>query len=357
MPVHFSKAMLDQVRENHVRFFEGRLDRPLISIVVHGAYPGRDTAAPFLSQANCHDFSYTPEQIVDTLDAVLSTREYLGDGYPRVNMDAFGPGVLAAFCGARLDNSTGQVWFFPDGKKEIRDIRVRYDPENRWAVRIKDIYRAGSERWDGNVVMTLPDLGGVLDVAAVLRGTENLLTDLYDEPGEVLRLCREIRTAWREAYEDFAKVMPRTGFTDWAGLLSDEPAYILQSDFSYMIGEDMFRRFVLPDVKSDTEWLAHSIYHLDGIGALKHLDSLLSLDRLEAVQWVFGAGQPGPMHWLDVYRKIREAGKGMMILGSPAEMCEVAGTLGAGGMYYHADLSVNDTASAEALLRLRNAKL
>ncbi|MBP5293681.1 MAG: hypothetical protein J6023_06095 [Clostridia bacterium] len=353
MGIHFTKAQLDQVRENHVRFFEGTLKRPLVSIVMHGAYQrDRETAAPFLCQATCHDFSYTPEQIVDTLDAVLSTQKYLGDGYPRVNMDAFGPGVLAACCGAKLDNSSGQVWFFPPDRKDIKDIRVRYDPENIWVKRIREIYRAGSEKWDGNVVMSMPDLGGVLDVAAVFRGTENLLTDLYDEPDEVLRLCWEIRTAWREAYMDFSKVMPQTGFTDWAGLLSDKPSYILQSDFSFMIGEDMFRRFVLPDVRSDTEWLSHSIYHLDGIGALQHLDSLLSLPRLEAVQWVYGAGQPGLGHWLDVYRRIRDAGKGMMILGSPGEMCEIAGILGAEDMYYHVDLSAGDTATAEALLKL-----
>ena len=92
----------------------------------------------------------------------------MGDGFPYVNFDCFGPGVVAAFCGARLDNSSGQVWFFPQKKQEIGDIHVKYDPENIWVKRIKDIYRAGLDRWNGSVIMGMPDLGGVLDVAASL---------------------------------------------------------------------------------------------------------------------------------------------------------------------------------------------
>ena len=57
------------------------------------------------------------------------------------------------------------------------------------------------------------------------------------------------------------------------------------------------------------ERLTNVIYHLDGIGELCHLDSVLSLPELNAVQWVYGEGKPGPMHWLDVYKKIRAAGK------------------------------------------------
>lgn len=354
MPIRFTKQQLDEVRENHTLWYEGRLGRPLVQVILHGAYPpDRTPAAPFLSQANCQDLSLSPEQIVDAMDAVLSTRAYLGDGYPRINMDAFGPGVLAAFLGARPDNSSGRVWFFPAKPMEIRDIHVRYDPDNVWARRIRDIYMAGRERWDGNVVMTLPDLGGILDVAAVLRGTENLLMDLYDEPDEVRRLCLEIRQAWREAYADFASAMPRTGFSDWAGLLCDSPAYILQSDFSYMIGPDMYGTFVLPDVESDVEWLSHSMYHLDGIGALGHLDALLGIPGLDAVQWVPGDGQPGPLHWMDVYRRIRGSGKGAMVLGTPEDLFGVAREVGAQGLYYCAELSASDRAGAEALLSFR----
>ena len=279
--------------------------------------------------------------------------EYLGDAYPQFNMDAFGPGVLAAFCGARLDNSSGRVWFFPPAEKPISEVHAVYDPDSIWVRRIRDIYRAAIERWNGAVIMGMPDLGGPLDCVASLVGTENLLYALADEPEEVLRLTQEIQMAWRTAYEDFAAVLaPQRGYSDWSGLLSASPSYILQCDFCYMISPSMFRQFVLGSLRQDTEWLTHTIYHLDGVGQLVHLDDILSLERLDAVQWVYGAGKPKAAHWLDVYRRIADAGKRMMVIDGPEEFRAVYHAVGGSPysrQYYHAEQR------AEALALLREA--
>ena len=329
MAVHFSRDHLEQVIDSHEKWWQGKLDRPLVRAVITDAYEAEEMDIPVLSQANCTDFRYSPEQLIEALDNHLSRQEFLGDGYPMVNFDGFGPGVLAAFCGAKLDNSSGGVWFFPPKEgMALRDIHVRYDPENVYAKRIKDIYRAGLKKWNGSVVMGLPDLGGVLDVAATFRGSEDLLLDLYDEPEEVLRLIGEIETAWYEAFEDFAEVLrPQGCYTDWSGLLSREPSYIIQCDFCYMIGNPMFRQFVLETLRRDTEKLHNTIYHLDGVGELNHLDDILALEKLNAVQWVFGAGKPDAEHWLDVYRKITAAGKQLMLTGSPEGFLKVMDVL------------------------------
>ena len=224
--------------------------------------------------------------------------------------------MLAAFCGAKLDNSSGRVWFFPPVEDpELSQVHVKYDPNNVWSRRIKDIYRAGLERWNGSVIMGFPDLGGVMDVVASMVGTENLLYAIVDEPEEVERLVKETQAAWYEAYNDFAEVLkPQGAYTDWNGLLSRDPAYVIQCDFCYMISPKMFSRFVLPTLQEDARRLTNTIYHLDGIGELPHLDQILAIPELNAVQWVYGTGQPGPYAWVDVYQKIINAGKQIMII-------------------------------------------
>lgn len=327
--IHFDLERMEQVIDAHTQWWQGKLDRPLVSIAISDAYAVNCKAsAPLLSQSSCADLSWSAEQVIDAIDEHLSRYEFLGDAFPFVNFDAFGPGVLAAFCGAKLDNSSGGVWFFPEEEKEIADIHVKYDPKNVWVRRIKDIYRAGLQKWNGAVVMGLPDLGGVLDVAATLRGSENLLMDLYDEPEEVKRLSREIQEAWYEAYEDLSSVLrPQRAYTSWSGLISREPSYIIQCDFCYMISNPMFREFVLDTLRQDTERLTHTIYHLDGVGELNHLDDVLSLEKLNAVQWVYGDGKPSAIHWLDVYRRIQQADKQMMIVGSPQDYLGVLSEL------------------------------
>ncbi len=61
----------------------------------------------------------------------------------------------------------------------------------------------------------------------------------------------------------------------------------------------MFKQFVLNTLRTDTEKLDNVIYHLDGVGELNHLDDILSLEKLKAVQWVFGDGQPPAEEWMD----------------------------------------------------------
>ena len=268
MAVHFDRQRLEAVTDNYQLWWEGKLDRALARGVILGYYPPSHTPkAPRISQATCHDFSWTAEEIIDAEDAFLSTCEYFADGFPVMDFAVFGPGVLAAFCGATLDNSTGQVWFLPC-ESDITKLHVSYDPNNKWVRRIKDLYRAGLERWQGKVVMTLPDLGGVMDILASLIGAENLVFALVDEPEEVKRVQREIQIAWYEAFQDLWEVIkPQGVYCDWNGLLSREPAYILQCDFSYMLGPEMFDEFVMPILREDMKHLTHSIFHLDGIGA------------------------------------------------------------------------------------------
>lgn len=354
MAVHFSRERMQQVLDNYEAWWERRLDRPLIAATLWGAYPVEQKArAPHLDQSSCADLRWSAEEIIDKMDEELSGLEWIGDGYPTVSFDSFGPGVLAAFCGAVLDNEKGRVWFRAAEKKDISDIHCVYDPDNPWAARIKDIYRAGVERWDGSVLMGMPDLGGVMDVAATLVGTEELLLDLYDEPDEVKRLTGEIGTAWYAAFNDFAAVLkPQGGYTDWSGIAGRRPGYIVQCDFCYMLSNAMFRAFVLPTIRRDTERLDRVIYHLDGVGELNHLDDLLALPGLAAVQWVPGAGHPEGTYWLDVYRRIEAAGKQSWLIAPLHENLRILDTLHV-TPYFGMGLHVSQRDEAERILSLR----
>ena len=334
--IHFSLERMAEVRSSHDAWWNGTLNRPLVTVQLLEAYPpNRDPPpAPVLEQDNCADFRWTPDEVIDSLDFALSRIEFMGDAFPYVNLDGFGPGVLAAFCGTRVETNRDLIWFHPsEENKPISEIHAKYDPENIWAKRIKDICRTGVNRWEGKVIIGLPDLGGVMDVAASLVGTENLLYAVTDEPEEVRRLIDEVQTAWYEAYHDIAAVLaPQGGFSHWSGLLSSAPSYIIQCDFAYMLGPAMFKKFVLGTLRKDTERLAHTVYHLDGVGQLPHLDAILSLPQLDAVQWVYGSGKPKAKYWLDVYRKIADAGKRIYVVDGENELLDVLH--GVGGSPY-----------------------
>ena len=315
----FDKTRYANLEKVYNSWWNGTLDRPLIKIMVRDAFtPNREKPdVPLLSQANCHRFDYTPEQLVDRIDYELSTCDFLGDAFPMVNMWSFGPGVLAAFCGAELENSSGSVWF-RTSPKSIEDIHIVYDGDNKWVKRIKAIYQAGIDRWGDSVVLGMPDLGGFQDVVANFLDSQEMLIALIEDGDELHRLQEEVYIAWMAAYQDLASVISgkSAGFSDWGGLYSRTSSYILQDDFAFMIGPDTFKEFGYPEIKKACQTLSHTIYHLDGVGNLNHLEQLLNLKELNAIQWVYGAGQPPAREWMDVYEKIYQAGKGIEVVGN-----------------------------------------
>ena len=193
-----------------------------------------------------------------------------------------------------------------------------------------DIYSAGMKRWQGRVLMGMTDLGGNLDVLSTFRPSEKLLLDLYDEPEEVKRLTWEAHEAWHQYYGALNEVLQpmNPGYSDWTRIYSDRPSYVLQCDFCYMISPDMFDAFVKPELTATCNRLSNAIYHLDGPGQLRHLDSLLTIDSLRAVQWVPGDGHPSCAKWPEVYRKIRDAGKLIQLAGGFRDLDVISAELG-----------------------------
>lgn len=312
MGIDFGPERWDKVRETYRQWWAGELGRPIIPIELVGRDPGRpEPGTPVLSQATCADFSLSAEAIVDRLDYELSRSVFLGDAFPYVNLSSFGPGIMSAFLGARVDNSTGWVWFRAPREAPIADIHFGYDEGNVWLKRIKDICAAAMERWQGQVLVSMPDLGGNLDVLSTFRPGERLLLDLYDCPDEVVRLCWESHDLWHRFFREINEVLQpvNPGYSDWSSIYSDKPSYILQCDFSYMISPEMFAQFVRPELAATCRRLARTVYHLDGPGQLPHLEQLCAMADLDGIQWVPGAGVPGCAHWPEVYRQIHAAGK------------------------------------------------
>ena len=312
MSIAFDEQRWRQTKESYGQWWAGTLGRPIISVTVGGYDAGRPE--PSLPGYGFHSFygpAVTPEEIVDRWDYDLGTQRYLGDAFPAV-FPNFGPGVAAAFIGCELRNAESTVWFHPQTPTPIASLHLAPAAgEPYWFTRIRDLMAAAMERWQGLVQVGMTDLGGNLDIAASFLPGEQLLLDLYDSPDEVTRLAWEGHEVWWHYFDEFNRVLQPTnpGYTTWAQIFSEEPYYMLQCDFCYMLSPAMFDAFVRPELAASCRRLANAFYHLDGIGQLPHLDSLLEIPDLKGVQWVPGDGQPDITQWPDVYRKIHNAGK------------------------------------------------
>ena len=139
--------------------------------------------------------------------------------------------------------------------------------------------------------------------------------------------------------------------TSWTPLPVDGTFYIPSNDFSCMISTAMFEQFFLQGIVEECNYYDRSIYHLDGPDALRHLDLLLEIPSLDAVQWVFGAGNEGYARWIPVYQKIQAKRKSIQLLCDVSELPLVFETLRPEGVWFSQITGVEDEETAREVLR------
>jgi hypothetical protein len=251
---------------------------------------------------------------------------YLGEALP-VHCTHIGAGSLALFLGSRPTFAGHTVWF----NRAWHDLStapvLAWDPDNEWWRLTQQLVVEGLRCGRGRYLTSLPDLVENLDILASLRGPEGLLLDLIDHPGSVHALQRLLVDLYFRAYDDLyermAAATPGGGSTCYlCSMWGPGRVSKLQCDFAAMISPAMFRAFALPYLEAQCARLDHTLYHLDGPECLCHLDALLALPRLHAIQYTTGirdepAGSP---QYYDLYRRIKRARKGVIVGVQPHEV-------------------------------------
>ncbi|MDD5348782.1 MAG: hypothetical protein PHQ12_01095 [Chthoniobacteraceae bacterium] len=253
-----------------------------------------------------------------------------------------GPGSLATFLGAEPRFTPETVWYTPcmEGIDAPEDLPpLRFDPENRWWRLTEDLLRQSRAQAGTDYMVGCPDLVENIDILAALRDPQTVLLDMIERPDWVRAKLREINQVWFEAYRriyDIIKLSDGSSacwaFYHWGPGKTAK----VQCDLSAMFSPAMFAEIVLPSLTEQCEWLDHSVYHLDGTQALCHLDHLLGIGALDAIEWTPQAGieRGGSPRWYDLYRRILAAGKSVQIVDvMPEEVPPLLNAIGTKGVH------------------------
>ncbi len=346
--IAFTDERWQHVGREWEKFWSGEQNRPVVNIVLTDPdTPAVPEHRGFFPQ---YPLSMSPEEVVDIESRQLARMRWVGDAFPSRLM-AFGPGSLSLYMGARPEITDDSVWFHPTAPS-LAAISTTMDTESVWFRRVHAILDRSLEAWGNAVQVVHSDVNCGLDILGALRGSEPLLYDFYDDPTRVKELTQGITRAWIENYDLEAKKIRShcRGTANWGGMFTQGTTYMLQCDFSYNISPRLFEEYVVPDISALCEHLTDPFYHLDGKGALPHLDLLLSIKKLKGIQWIPGAGQPDASEYLDVLAKIRKAGKLCQIMTVPEGARKVVHSLGGEGFVFNifGVLSVDE---AETLFR------
>ena len=245
-------------------------------------------------------------------------------------MDESRPGSLAAYLGAEIkfDPRANTSWFLGDfSLKDLED--KEFDPENEWWRYTCQAYETAREMCKGKAIIGFTDLLDAVTVTGQLTGNfpTNLLRDMFTKRERVKRVFERIHDLLFEYYEESCRIInvQENGYSTWAGIWSAKRHFVLQCDFMVYLSPRMFREFIFPLILEECEYFNRTIWHLDGPLELPHLDSLLSIEDLDCIQWIPGAGNPdsGEECWVPLYRKIQDKGKLLQIFVPPEKVTKI----------------------------------
>jgi len=302
-----------RLKDRYSRWWKGELETPIFYISVWPG-PAAGVEPRPKDPAAVKRWFMDPETRMRREIAIAKHSCYFADGFPSVDIGRINIGQ-ASFYGCPTHFAHETIWVDPIlAEWDGWEGKIRFDEGNElWRLTLAQ-GRKAVELAEGDVCITmLGGFEGPLDNLSAVRGVENALLDVVENPDEVLALERRFLDDFKRYYFSLYEILrgnPR-GVCLWSrALMTDGPAHCMQSDFSCMVSPEICRRLGLWYLREQARMFAGTIYHLDGSNALHHLPMLLEMEELDCVQFIYQipAGKR-LIESVDVFRRILDSGK------------------------------------------------
>jgi hypothetical protein len=290
------------------------IDRPPIRFSAHNA---EYTISPHLKKSwpTLKDRWFDAEYQVDYFIDSIKDRKFYAETFP-VFWPNLGPEVYTAFHGSELQYQEVTSYSIPMVKNWEDISLINFDKNNPYFKKIEELTKLALDRCEGSFMVGYTDLHPGMDCAAAWRDPQQLCIDILLNPEEVKRLIKKANMHFREVFDFFDKMLKTRNqlSVTWMGIPSFGKMHIPSCDFSAMISTEHYLEFAHPITVEEVKPMDHNVYHLDGKGVARHIDHILEIKEINAIQWVQGMGNDTPiMQWVPFIKKIQKAGKSLVL--------------------------------------------
>ncbi|MFI3214110.1 MAG: hypothetical protein R3Y24_12325 [Eubacteriales bacterium] len=290
-----------------------------------------------------------PDYLFEKAMNRIGNMNFYGEAIPTASID-FGPAGHAAYFGA-VPEYGSSIWY-ETGIDEDDIAQVKYQ-DQFFQEHLQIVKRLG-ELSKGKILMAMPDNCGIVDALALIRGNDNLLIDMIDNPEFVSEAIPKIIDVWKKTQDVFFDTLKENSYGgsthDWMQIWCPKRHAQIQCDYSAMISPAMYEEFVLPELIETSKFLDQTTYHLDGQEQIRHLDIILSVDTITNIQWTPVAGQPRTSEFIPVLRKIQESGKGLILLPEVDEVPAIVDNLSHKGLHLMIEKGITSKQIADDIL-------
>ena len=245
----------------------------------------------------------------------LEQTEFKGETFPVYwpNLSAV---VYNLFLGQSAVFDDVTAWTHPCivDLENLPDLKIHKD--NIYFRAIEAMTDRAVELAEGRFLVGYTDMYAGIDCTAGLRDIGRMCLDIVMAPELLKALIEQVWTEYPMVYEHFDRKLKASGqlSVTWMNLPARQTFNVLACDFATLVSPEHFDEFCLPIIRKEAECFTHNVFHLDGPGVARNIDSILKLPNMPAIQWVQGYGDDAPiMQWLPLIEKIQAAGKSVIV--------------------------------------------
>lgn len=290
-------------------WFESEIiDRPPVRFSAHNSFLEiAKTDIADLSNEEKEAWWFNAELQIDLFIKSIEGRKFHGETFP-VYFPNLGPDVYASFYGSKLIFGEVTSWSVPLLRNWDQIDTLHLDMDNRYLKKLDELTLHALERCETKFLVGYTDLHPGLDCVAAWRDPLQLCIDMIENPKQVKILADLAIADFELIYNHFDTILKKDGqlSVSWMGIPSYGRMHIPSCDFSSLISPALFMEFGMPVLQSEVKTMSHNIFHVDGKGVAKHLDLILSVPEVDALQWVQGVGDYYPiMQWVPFIKEIQ----------------------------------------------------
>lgn len=291
------------------------IDRPPIRFSAHNAEYNETHLLKGRSWANLKERWWDTDYQIELFENQLKHSVFNAETFP-IFWPNLGPEVYTAFYGVELEYKEVTSYAISNIKDWSQLDDISLDFNNPYFKKIEEMTYAVLERCQGKYMVGYTDLHPGLDCAAAFRDPQQLCIDFLLDPDEVKRLIDISSRDFQRIFDHFDSILKKHKqlSVTWMGIPSFGKIHIPSCDIATMISPEQFEEFVLPVIRNEVKLMTHNVFHLDGKGVANHVDHLLEIPEINAIQWVQGVGDDFPiMQWVPFIKKIQASGKSVVV--------------------------------------------
>jgi len=224
---------------------------------------------------------------------------------------------LEAMLGIPAQVGNESVWA-KEGGFDYRDTgKLNLSKDNPWRKKYLEFVSALQDRYGDRYPVGQPILRGTSDMVAALRGSQQMIFDLYDHPQEFQTLARACTDFFIDLVQDqLAITKPFQGgyeveqFTLWA----PQRIVRMQEDASALFSPDLYVKYLQEEDRRIASAFPYDVIHLHS-SSLHLLDRFVDIEPQKCIEINKDQGGWGVPRMLPLFKMVQSRGKKLIVRG------------------------------------------